>query len=127
MLQAHFKTEAKTTDIFIPTKKSTWTPPNPHHTVKTFINAIENDLKETPRSCKNRNNLSKGELDSLDKLKTRDDIIITRADKGGAVVIIDVEDYIKEANRQLENSTFYDKLPVGTVGTVGHENIRRYY
>ena len=39
------------------------------------------------------------------------DIIITHADKGGAVVIIDVNDYIKEANRQLSDINFYTKLP----------------
>ena len=33
----------------------------------------------------------------LPELKSRDDIAITGADKGGAVVILDVEDYIKEA------------------------------
>ena len=35
---------------------------------------------------------------------SRDNIVITDADKGGAVVILDVEDYIKEAERQLDNS-----------------------
>ena len=35
----------------------------------------------------------------------RDDIIITKADKGGAVVIIDVEDYITEAEYQLNNKS----------------------
>ena len=33
------------------------------------------------------------------------------ADKGGAVVTMDVNDYIKEANRQLLDTNFYTKLP----------------
>ena len=33
---------------------------------------------------------------ALQALKRRDDIVITDADKGGAVVILDIEDYIKE-------------------------------
>ena len=37
-------------------------------------------------------------------------IITTHADKGGAVVIIDVNDF-KEANRQLSDTNFYTKLP----------------
>ena len=37
----------------------------------------------------------------------RDDIIITQADKGSAVVIIDVDGSIYEANQQLNNTYFY--------------------
>ena len=33
----------------------------------------------------------------------RNDIIITKAEKWGAVVIIDVEDYVKEAEQLLNN------------------------
>ena len=40
----------------------------------------------------------------------RNDIIITRADKGAAVVIINVEDYVKEAEHQLNNKHAYKKL-----------------
>ena len=32
-----------------------------------------------------------------------------KADKGGAVVIIDVDDYIREVNLQLDNTDFYKK------------------
>ena len=35
---------------------------------------------------------------------------ITKADKGGATVIWDVNDYLKEAEKQLNNQTFYKKL-----------------
>ena len=40
----------------------------------------------------------------MKELSEREDIIITEADKGGAVVIVDVKDYIKEAERQLNNT-----------------------
>ena len=33
--------------------------------------------------------------------------IITKADKGGAVVIAGVDDYVQEANQQLDNKDFY--------------------
>ena len=39
------------------------------------------------------------------KLADRNDIIITKADKGGPVVIIDVEDYVKKAEHQLKTLT----------------------
>ena len=39
-----------------------------------------------------------------------DDIIITRADKGGDAVILDIQEYIAEANRQLEDTMYYQQL-----------------
>ena len=58
--------------------------------------------------------MSKKEEDVLQNLSKRDDIIITKADKGGAVVIVEVDDYIQEANRQLDNNEFYKKLTIDT-------------
>ena len=37
-------------------------------------------------------------------------IIITKADKGRAVVIIDVDKHINEENRQLNNKKFYKEI-----------------
>ena len=96
-----------------------WLPNNTHHTVKTFIESVSKDLENT-QSNENqsiRNNLTKGEIHSLSHLKKRDDIIITRADKGGAVVIVNVEDYLAEAERQLDNTNFYTKLIVNPTVT----------
>ena len=59
----------------------------------------------------NRQNLSQGEKTALANLKERDDILISKADKGGAVVIQDVGAYIAEAERQLGNTTFYEQQP----------------
>ena len=50
-------------------------------------------------------------MSAMNDLKNRDDIVICKADKGGAVVINDVDKYIKEANRQLSDEKFYKKLP----------------
>ena len=55
-------------------------------------------------------NLSAGEQKAMEKLAKRKAIIITNADKGGAVVIINVEKYINEANRQLSDKRNYKKL-----------------
>ena len=41
-------------------------------------------------------NLSEREQKALEELNVRDDIVITNADKGCAVVILDVKDYVKE-------------------------------
>ena len=40
--------------------------------------------------------------------------IITKADKGDAVVIVDADDYVQVANQQLDNKDFYKKLTIDT-------------
>ena len=76
-----------------------------------YIESFQNDFSNLqPRKSKNRDNLSKEERKALNNLKVRDDIIITHADKGGAVVIISVKDYITEADRQLKDKKFYAEL-----------------
>ena len=59
----------------------------------------------------------------------RNDIIITKADKEGAVVIIDVEDYVKEAEHQLSNKDSYKKLqydPTQTHSRLVNDTITRF-
>ena len=46
----------------------------------------------------------------MQELQSRNGIVITDADKGRAVVILDVEDYVKGAERQLSNKENYRKL-----------------
>ena len=57
-----------------------------------------------------------GKRKALHDLQMRDDIIITKADKSGATVIWDVKDYLKEAEKQLNNQTFYKKLETCPTG-----------
>ena len=57
----------------------------------------------------------------MEKLTKRKDIVITNADKGGAVVIMDMEKYINEANRQLSNKRNYKKLQKDP--TLQHSNL----
>ena len=52
-------------------------------------------MKQFFFNLNNKQNLSVEEKKALGELQSRDDIVITEADKGGAVVILDVEDYIK--------------------------------
>ena len=78
-------------------KKSNWTPTNVHHTIDTFILAVSNAINNSNTKPLPRDNLTKKQRKALKNLKNRTDIIITKADKGRALVIIDVDDYIKEA------------------------------
>ena len=52
----------------------------------------------------NYSNSSVKEQKALQEPKHRDDIVIADADKGGAVVILDAEDYIKEAEWQAHKT-----------------------
>ena len=54
-------------------------------------------------------NLSKGEQKALEDLQERDDIVIVNADKEGVVVIMDVTDYMKKAERQLNNKDHFSQ------------------
>ena len=73
---------------------------------------MENDInalmKETTKKLKS--NLTYKEHAAMEELAKRKDLIITNADKGGAVVIMDTDSYIKEANRQLSDKASYKQL-----------------
>ena len=58
----------------------------------------------------------------MQELQSRNDIVIIDADKGGAVVILDVEDYVKKAERQLNNKEKYRKINYEPT-TVNNETI----
>lgn len=92
-------------------RKSNWEPSNIHHTVQTFCDAIRKDIHNSTNEQTRRHNLKKDEIQALEELRQRDDLIFTKADKGGALVIMDVQDYIREAERQLSDKRTYKKLP----------------
>ena len=115
-LKAHFKDqyneELNTEDqTFKPPRNKKWTPDKNHHNVETYIEATEREFKQQGDISDNKgyNNLSKGERIAIKELSDLTDIIITKADKG-SVVIIDIKDYINEANSQLNNKDHYKNI-----------------
>ena len=92
--------------------KSTWQPSKNHHTVETFIESLDNDIEKliTNKQKLPKNNLSPMDRKALKFFSNRTDLVITKADKGGATVILSVEDYIAKANDILEENYFYKKL-----------------
>ena len=110
-LKANFKDNGNTTvtteqQIFKPQTKEKWTPNKNHHNVLIYIEATQTELEKEQTTMKEKpyNNLTKNERTSMKELSEREDIIITKADKGGAAVFVDVKDYIKEAEQQLNNT-----------------------
>ena len=73
-----------------------------HHVIETFIKATQkNEVKDelkTIRACRCTNLPEKKKKKKKKKKSIRrtkiEDIVITNADKGSAVVIVDVKDYI---------------------------------
>ena len=51
------------------------------------------------------------ERDALKDQSKRTEVLITNTDKGGAVLIWGTKDFINEANRQLNVTSTYKKLP----------------
>ena len=72
-----------------------------------YIESTQRKLEKEQKSC---NNLTKNERTSMKELCEREDVVIKKPDKGGAVVIVDVKDHIKEAEQQPNNTENYRKL-----------------
>jgi hypothetical protein len=87
---------------------STFNPVGPL-ALEAFILNNEHDYNNRPLFKPNRlKNLTTGEIKAIKQLKQLDDqIVLKKADKGSAVVVMDRDMYIKEAYTQLENPSFY--------------------
>ena len=74
----------------------------------------ENSTKVTEQTeeenLKGPTNEPTKEQKSLEELRHKESIVITNADKGGAVVILNVKEFIKESERQLSDSKHYRHL-----------------
>lgn len=105
-------------------KPSTWTPSIQIEALKLYEKAIIQDLCSHSNKKLNKPNLTIAEKNAITELQTDQDIIIKRADKGGAIVVMNRLDYIEEANRQLTDSTFYTKIQLEQVATM-NKNIEQ--
>ena len=90
---------------------STWMPPKGREaSLETYIKKIRTGVEHNLNSSqvkRHKDNLLSKERIPLNNLRQRTDIIIKPTDKGSAVVVLSKEDYIKEANRQLIDQTYY--------------------
>ena len=79
---------------------------------ESFIEATNNDIDAEMKQLKGPkySKLSEREQKSLEDLKARDEIIITNVGNVGAVVILDGKGYVKECERQLNNTKHYRHL-----------------
>ena len=85
--------------------------------VEHYIKKCSYLIQNTKLSSLTRFNLTEDEQLALRSLKSRDDIVIKPADKGGAVVVWRRDLYIEEAQAQLQNPSHYQPLNSHTVQT----------
>ena len=88
-------------------ERSTFDPKIHDGLMNAFFELVVREVNEfTPRNPRNQN-LTKEEKEALQNLTNNPNITIKKADKGSAIVVMDTEDYIKEAERQLSDRKFY--------------------
>ena len=80
--------------------------------LEKYIASTKSDVKNLieKQGGNNQFNLSSSERPTLRSLKERNDIVITSADKGGKVVILDKEEYKANCFDQLNNKKFYKEI-----------------
>lgn len=62
-------------------------------------------------------NLSKTTEKALEGLKSRQYIVITKADSREETIVLDVNDYVGKCERQLGNTKYYKKLKHNATAT----------
>ena len=93
------------------THKSTWNPPDAKISNKVHnILADLNNKIENVSVTKDQSNISFGQINALKTLKNKKHLVIKKADKGPSCVIMDKTNYILEAERQLNNESFYKRI-----------------
>ena len=116
-------------------EKSTWTPHrNREAALEAYLQEVEADAWRLTGSIRRKDNLTPEECRALSNLQSRANLIIKPADKGSATVVMSKEMYMTEAQRQLSDPKYYQKLTedptresAGQVaGLVGEMADRRY-
>ena len=81
---------------------------SPH--LGTCINVTSTEIlehKPLPPRC---TNITRTDLETLEKLRNNKNLVIKKADKGGAIVLMNKQDYIKEGLQQLCDPHFYKEI-----------------
>lgn len=100
---------------------STFVPNIANPSILTFEKVVLRDISTVERQCRRGYyNHSKEERDSLYNLKSKRNLIVKQADKGGGLVILNKSDYESEVFKQLGDATAYSKLPTDPTARFGN-------
>ena len=87
--------------------KSSWNPPIGQPTIETLLSKFEKEVFSVLPGTPLNYNLSKEEWLAIRGLTEDQNIIIKQADKGYCAVVWNKEDYLTEADRQLQDNEMY--------------------
>lgn len=94
--------------------KSKFDPNIINSTLETFELIVKEEVTQQweriTESNKRKRNLTKKETMALKTLKEEKTTILKKADKGGATVLMNLDDYMEEAYNQLQDQKVYRKL-----------------
>lgn len=112
-LTAHFKPAADQAPRTLFTQRSDWEPQD-NQLPREILTLITMDRKGVENLACNLfedpSNLTPEEEQAIQSLRENEDIIIKPVDKGSVTVIMDKEQYVGEADRQLNTTTYYKEL-----------------
>ncbi|CAF4198778.1 unnamed protein product, partial [Rotaria sordida] len=98
-------------DIIANVESSLCTVPTiPKITKQLAISEITTFVKQWKKPKMKENNISKEEQIALKELKNNNKIIITQADKGGKVVVMDRVEYIRKIEEKLNDTSTYEEV-----------------
>ena len=103
--------------------KSDGNPSNNNEDLEEYIKQVYKDTKTMVNDTKDMkwNNLNKSEREALQNLRCDDSIVIKIADKGGAIVVMNKTDYVKNVTEDLDSKNYYRKLPNDNTGDIIEE------
>ena len=113
----HVTTDDERSNLNWSNKNSDWYPDSVKHDrsegLLKFINKVTKDLKDHLKNNENKfwNNLDNDQRKALLDLANDPSITIKPADKGGLIVIMNTDDYVKSCLNSLSDPNFYEELP----------------
>ena len=91
--------------------KSNWKPNRVHQSLDIFQRSFKIGLLNSKTKTVHKPNLTKEQRMGLQALTDNPEIVIKKADKGSAVVVMNTTDYLREGYRQLGDIKYYTNLP----------------
>jgi hypothetical protein len=93
------------------TGNKNWKPPmnKSHQSIKALEEILDEDINRLVTKNKIRNNISTKDKEALFVLRNNKDIVIKKSDKGGGIVVMDTDDYVKKIETMLSDSDTYSQ------------------